>query len=140
METAGFFSIEDMQEKSRMTASDAGAQVIGTPTALVELLEAVAGDREVANRLIGEFLDSYRERLDDMSAAISLGDVPELGKNAHQFRGCLGIFCRSEPLMLVQRLVGMAEDNTLAEAAPTLGLLGREMEKLETVLRDFIAR
>jgi HPt (histidine-containing phosphotransfer) domain-containing protein len=126
--------IDDKQQNRLLTASD------GVPEALVELLEAVAGDRGIAIRLVGEFLASYRVSLDGISAAVSAGRAGEVERRAHQFKGCLGVFCRTEPLELTQRLIDLAEGNSIAEAPQTLNQLEIEMEKLVAGLTDFVAR
>ena len=63
-----------------------------------------------------------------------------LERSAHQFKGCLGIFCRTEPLSLTQRLIDMGERGTLAQAPRTLELLEGEMERLVASLREFTGR
>ena len=105
--------------------------------ALANLLEALEGDRAALVELIGDFLASYRGHLERISAAICDGDARHLEKSAHQFKGSLGIFCRSEPLSLTESLIDMGERESLTQAPRTLELLEREMEQLVTSLREF---
>ena len=127
-------------EIDRLLPISAGAAAPEIPEALVELMEAVAGDRSIAILLVGEFLVSYRASLDGISAAVMAGHAGELERRAHQFKGCLGVFCRTEPLELTQRLIELAEGKSLAEAPQTLEQLEIEMEKLVADLIDFVAR
>lgn len=105
-------------------------------TELSSLLDALEGDRQALNGLIGDFLASYRGHLDRMSGAISAGNARHLEKSAHQFKGSLGIFCRSEPLALTERLLEMGERQALTQAPHTLELLEQEMELLAANLRE----
>ena len=108
--------------------------------ALANLLDALEGDRAALVELIGDFLASYRGHLERISSAICHGDARHLEKSAHQFKGSLGIFCRSEPLNLTQSLIDMGERESLTQAPRTLELLEREMEQLVTSLREFAGR
>jgi HPt (histidine-containing phosphotransfer) domain-containing protein len=108
--------------------------------ALANLLDALEGDRAALVELIGDFLASYRSHLERISTAICDGDARHLEKSAHQFKGSLGIFCRSEPLSLTQSLIDMGERESLNQAPRTLELLEREMEQLVTGLRAFAGR
>jgi len=108
--------------------------------ALGALLDALEGDQQALLELIGDFLVSYPAQLDRIADAIRAGDARHLEKSAHHFKGCLGIFCRNEPLALTQRLLEMGEQETLSQAPETLQLLQREMEQLVTGLREFASR
>jgi CheY-like chemotaxis protein/HPt (histidine-containing phosphotransfer) domain-containing protein len=115
----------------------AGKSDNGISDALSMLLEATEGDRGIVVELVGDFLASYRDRLDSMSAAISAGNAEDLEKSSHRFKGSLGLFSRTEPLNLTEQLIEMGERNSLAEAPRTLELLQMEMEKLVTSLMEF---
>ena len=112
----------------------------GTPASLAGLLEALDGDREALSDLIGDFLASYPGHLQRISAAVRSGSASHLEKSAHQFKGSLGIFCRTEPLALTQCLMEMGERDALTQAPRTLELLEREMGPLVKSLREFTAR
>jgi len=118
----------------RAATKDSGSETVD---ALANLLEAMQGNRGIVNEIIGEFLASFRDRLDEISAAVSAGNSGDLQKRAHLFTTSVGLFSRSEPLMLTQRLTEMGEQNNLEEAPRTLELLEMEMEKLAVELLEY---
>jgi HPt (histidine-containing phosphotransfer) domain-containing protein len=109
----------------------------GTSAALANLLDALEGDREAVIGLIGDFLGSYRDHLGRISEAVGAGNAQLLEKSAHHFKGSLGIFCRTGPLSLTERLIEMGERDILTQAPHTLELLEGEMEKLALRLKEF---
>jgi len=117
-----------------------GQGAAGDGGALSHLLDALEGDQQALVDLIGDFLVSYPAQLERISAAISSGSARHLEKSAHHFKGCLGIFCHSEPLALTDRLLEMGEQENLVQAPEILQLLQQQMEQLAAGLREFSGR
>jgi HPt (histidine-containing phosphotransfer) domain-containing protein len=112
----------------------------GAPATLSALLDALGGDRDALIGIVDDFLAVYPKHLKRISAAVRAGNAQQLEKSAHQFKGILGIFSRSAPLALTQRLIDMGERGTLTEAPQTLELLKEEMRQLALSLREFTGR
>jgi HPt (histidine-containing phosphotransfer) domain-containing protein len=127
--------------QSSQTAGNSKQKKPRTPSELLtDLLQALEGDREALGALIGSFLASYRGHLQHISAAIGSANAASLERSAHHFKGSLGIFCQTEALVLVQRLMEMGERNTLDQAPQALERLELEMAGLAATLRAFIER
>jgi HPt (histidine-containing phosphotransfer) domain-containing protein len=107
---------------------------------LSDLLLALEGDREALRALIDSFLSSSPGHLQHISVAVSTANAPYLEKSAHHFKGSLGIFCQTEALALVQRLMEMGERKNLDQAPQALERLELEMVGLTETLRAFIDR
>jgi len=120
---------KDMQENPRSSKE-----------LLSDLLQALEGDREALDALIDSFLASYPGHLQHISVAVGTADAPYLEKSAHHFKGSLGIFCQTEALELVQRLMEMGERSNLDQAPQALERLEPEMVALSATLRAFIDR
>jgi len=119
--------------QDRAVSSDSGR----APDELADLLEAMEGNMDAVICIIEQFLACYGDHIGRISAAVSAGNAVELQASAHQFTASLGLFCRTEPLKLTQRLTEMGEKNSLTEAPRTLELLEVEMEKLVAGLTEF---
>jgi HPt (histidine-containing phosphotransfer) domain-containing protein len=127
--------------QSSKTAGNSQQENPRTPSELLtDLLQALEGDREALGALIGSFLASYRGHLQHISAAIGSANATSLERSAHHFKGSLGIFCQTEALVLVQRLMEMGERNTLDQAPQALERLELEVAALAATLRAFIGR
>jgi HPt (histidine-containing phosphotransfer) domain-containing protein len=121
-------------------AGRAASAQSSTPDGLAHLLDALEGDQEAMVDLIDSFLACYPAHLQRIAAAVGAENPQLVEKTAHHFKGCLGIFCHTEPLQLTQQLIDMGERETLSQAPQVLQLLQQEMEPLLLSLRRFAGR
>ncbi len=94
-----------------------------------------AGETGMLERLIAKFLDSARDQCAEAHAALSRGDVDTLLHTLHGLKGSSAMFGARRLSALSARIEQLAKSHTLGEAAPLLGELELELERVAGALR-----
>jgi two-component system, sensor histidine kinase and response regulator len=104
------------------------------------LLERVGGDREALGRLAKLFLADSPKLLARIRRAARRGDAPALQAAAHALKGAVSNFAAPAATDAALRLQRMGEAGDLVGTEPALARLGRELERVDAVLRKLLSK
>jgi signal transduction histidine kinase/CheY-like chemotaxis protein/HPt (histidine-containing phosphotransfer) domain-containing protein len=102
-----------------------------------QALASVDGDMELFREVVGLFREDYPKNMAEIDSAIREGDAARLNRAAHSLKGSVDNFGSRYAFDLALRLEIMGKDKELTGAGGVFSSLGKEMERLSTVLEDF---
>lgn len=104
------------------------------------LLESLAGNRAMADRLAGLFLDTYPDLIRQLDEARTDGDLAALRKIVHNIRGSCVMFSVLPCLALAGKLEDQLPDRPGIDLADDCVRLRGLLEDMATELRRFLSR
>lgn len=120
---------------SRAAALDAGrAAATSEVFDLERALEAVSGERELLDGMIGIFLRQTPRVMQDIDTAIAGGDAAALENAAHKLKGSVAMFGAKAARDAAQRLEDLAEARDMAAFGAARLTLGDEIARLQAAL------
>jgi len=122
-----------MSQETDKTRSD------GAAIDRVALLESVRGKVALLHRIIGVFLEEYKELLHNVDQAIQNKEAKSLERAAHRLNGTLIAMTASAASAPAHKLEKMGRAEDMADASPTYELLATRVEQLVVELRAMVA-
>jgi CheY-like chemotaxis protein len=110
----------------------------GSAAEIGALLEHLDGDRELLRELAGVFPAEASGLLDQIRAALALGDCVKLRQAAHTLKGALGTVGAAAEAELARQLESLGKDGQLAEAAKIFANLEPLVTRLNDVLQGVV--
>lgn len=101
-------------------------------------LVRVEGDRTLLYKLIDIFLADCPKRVQEIRAAVGLGDSATLERAAHTLKGAAGLFDARTTVQVLGRLEMMGRTGDLTGAAQALGDLEDALARLIPALTRFV--
>jgi len=93
-------------------------------------MEAVDGDRELLEELVGLFLEEYPKQLVELETLVNKNDYRQLERSAHSFKGAVGNFGAKRAFDLAYQLETLGKSSQLNEAVKVVEALKQEMTQL----------
>jgi len=100
-------------------------------------LARLGGDETLLRELIRMFRQDAWELLDKIRAGITLDDAEAVARNAHNLRGLAANFDATSVMRTTRAIERMAGERHLADAAPLVNELAKDLEVVVTALTDF---
>jgi HPt (histidine-containing phosphotransfer) domain-containing protein len=98
------------------------------------------GSEELLKELVGVFLDEYPKNMQQIRAAIDSHDAVALRRLAHNLKGSARILAAAPAAEAALQLETMGADDDFTGSEESWAALGREVERLKTVLVEWIGR
>jgi len=102
-------------------------------------LARVDGEMEFLKEIVELSLGDWPQRRSEIRAAIDRGDPVALERAAHSLKGSVGNFGARLAFEAAFTLEKMGSAGDLTHAEEAYAALGKELERLETALREFVA-
>ena len=110
----------------------------GSSAEIAALLEHLGGDRVLLRELAGVFPAEARGLLDQIRAALALGDGDKLRQAAHTLKGALGTIGAAGEADLARQLESLGKDEQLTEAAKIFAGLEPLVARLNDALQNIV--
>ena len=117
------------------SVAGAGAQE-RPPLDLTKLKEITEGDAEFTNELLGTFLASAQQSLDEMNQTLVKDDRQQLARAAHKLKGAAANVHASD----VARMAAQVEADAVGAAKESLAALIAELRACVLQVTEFIQR
>ena len=104
------------------------------------LLDRIGGNRELLEELTGMYTEERPALLDQLYAAVEVGDAEMLHRKAHRLKGTFGSLAAVHAVAITVRIVDCAINGDLAAASMELDSLAVEARKVEEELRRIDAQ
>jgi HPt (histidine-containing phosphotransfer) domain-containing protein len=98
-------------------------------------LSNLGDDVELLHQIADILLNSYRQQIADMRAALERGDHDRLFSIAHSLKGSAGNFAADATVQSAYRLEQMCRDKHLENAAQAVDAVAANLERLADALR-----
>ncbi|MGB2985207.1 MAG: response regulator [Phycisphaerae bacterium] len=105
------------------------------PVEIEKALENLAGDRELLAKALNTFVEHLPSVLNDLRAAITNVDAPQLAAAAHSLKGAASSLCAEPIRQTAQRLEAMGERNEWKDIAPLLADLEGHFDRLHALIQ-----
>ncbi len=102
-------------------------------------LHHTAGDRTLMKTMIDVFLAESPKMLAEVRAALAAGDAPRLRRAGHSLKGSCGYFAAAGAYQAALAVENLGQTGSLADAAPAIEELQREIDRLTPALATFQA-
>ena len=103
-----------------------------------DLLDQVAGDRNLLRKVVQVFRKEYPERLSIIAKAIDNGDAKVIDSVAHKLKGSTGTLGGHRAMNAAYRLESIGKSGDLKEAREALKQLELELDHLGAALVSFL--
>jgi CheY-like chemotaxis protein len=126
--------IASVLEKRSVSAGASGASTAPEVFDLDRALEAVSGERELLEGMIGIFMRQTPRVMQDIDTAIAGGDAAALENAAHKLKGSVAMFGAKAARAAAQQLEDLAEARDLGAVGAARLTLGNEIARLQAAL------
>jgi HPt (histidine-containing phosphotransfer) domain-containing protein len=103
----------------------------------IELEDRVMGNRGLARRILGTFIDDMPRQLALLAQAVSDGNAPQVRLLAHSIKGAAASVSGPEIREASRKLEQQGRDENLTAASDSLAELSASFERARPVMESF---